>query len=379
MPFSIEASANHQLDILLEYLTAELQLTKTQYETATGHYRAVADWLEQPDSELLKFRPEIYPQGSMLLRTTVRPLRRNEFDLDFICSLHMTPDGEHDPASVYDMIADRVAAHQTYADRMERKPRCIRIVYADDFNLDIVPACPDHSRGGTAVLVADRELGRWVPNDPKRYALWFDGAADRIGLELVAAAEPVPAHQPAEEKPPLKRSVQLFKRRRDVLFDGRSFTPASIVLTTLCGHHYAGQALCTDALLDILGEIQQQIMVCGGAAVVPNPVDPSENLTARWQLSDHRAFSDFVSQFLTEMEDLVRTRGLDGIAEKLRRMFDLPGGDGRSVVASAFVEYGREAQEAHDSGEILQTLAPFILSTASQGTRRIPKNTFHGR
>jgi len=46
------------------------------------------------------------------------------------------------------------------------KKRCVRIVYKDEFYLDILPACRDHGNGGTCIQVPDRELGNWTPSNP---------------------------------------------------------------------------------------------------------------------------------------------------------------------------------------------------------------------
>src|SRR5271167_4992069 len=76
------------LDRHLERLCIILQLTSTQYKDAESKYQAVGKWLSAPGSPLFICAPEIYPQGSMLLGTTIRPWRGEEFDLDLVCQLH---------------------------------------------------------------------------------------------------------------------------------------------------------------------------------------------------------------------------------------------------------------------------------------------------
>ncbi len=66
---------------------------------------------------------------------------------------------------------------------MERLPRCIRLNYAGDFHLDIVPAVPDFEVGGTYIFVPDLDANlaidapqndRWKPSNPKGYQIWFE-------------------------------------------------------------------------------------------------------------------------------------------------------------------------------------------------------------
>src|ERR1044072_8753851 len=101
------ASANADLDYLLTEVARALQLTAEQYALAVKHYRAVGIWLAAPDSPLFRFRPSIYPQGSMALETTVRPRFRDEYDLDLVCQLLTTG---LSAMEVYHLVHNRLAA-----------------------------------------------------------------------------------------------------------------------------------------------------------------------------------------------------------------------------------------------------------------------------
>jgi len=80
--FRFTESIEDQIDDLLMRICAELQLDDTRYDLAESSYKAVLNLLEsQPSIALL--RPAIYPQGSFLLNTTVKPLGADEYDLDF--------------------------------------------------------------------------------------------------------------------------------------------------------------------------------------------------------------------------------------------------------------------------------------------------------
>lgn len=85
--FTTDAAFLSPLDRFLEGICRRLQLTPTQYELAKSHYEAVGNWLEQEDSILAPYRPVIYPQGSLPMGTTNKPLDKEEYDLDFICEL----------------------------------------------------------------------------------------------------------------------------------------------------------------------------------------------------------------------------------------------------------------------------------------------------
>ena len=160
-----------QLDSLLEQVCLAVQLTAKQYRDAKEKYEAVGGWLSADGSLLKAFRPVIYPQGSMRLGTTNRPWVGEEFDLDLICQLHGC--GSANPLAVYELAYGRLNEHGTYKGILEKKKRCVRLNYAGNFHLDIVPACPDPVRGGTCVKVPDRKLTCWFPTNPIGFGDWF--------------------------------------------------------------------------------------------------------------------------------------------------------------------------------------------------------------
>src|SRR6185312_17164056 len=116
---------------------------------------------------------QIYPQGSIALGTTVRPLATAEFDVDLVCHLPSIK-SVSDAQSIKTLVGDRLKEHGTYKERLEEKQRCWRIHYANQFHLDITPSIPNSGchRGGE--LVPDKVLKEWKPTNPKGYIAQFD-------------------------------------------------------------------------------------------------------------------------------------------------------------------------------------------------------------
>src|ERR1700679_1844838 len=148
-------STETQVDDLLMRICEELQLDGTRRERAEQSYRGIEAVLEKhPDIAAL--RPRIYPQGSMLLGTTVRPLVGDEYDLDVVSEFSCRPDSFQTPIHALNLIENTLRDSSTYGPMVERKNRCIRLNYAHEFHLDILPACRDVLRGGTCIIVPDR-------------------------------------------------------------------------------------------------------------------------------------------------------------------------------------------------------------------------------
>lgn len=163
-------SFNFQLDDLLERICVKLQITPTQHELAEERYNAIGSWLEVPGTPLAAAKPIIYSQGSLRIGTTVRPLAHEEYDLDLVCQLQIDLQRVKNPVVLLDAVEQRLKQHDTYKNMLERKNRCIRVKYANEFHLDILPACPDLTSGNGCVMVPDREAKEWKASNPKGYA-----------------------------------------------------------------------------------------------------------------------------------------------------------------------------------------------------------------
>lgn len=332
---------NADLDYLLGEVARALQLTPTQYELAVDHYTAVADWLAAPDSPLARFKPRIYPQGSMAIETTVRPRTRDEHDLDLVCQL--LPTGMT-AIQVFLMVHGRIRAHKTYAQMLELKNRCSRLNYAHDFHLDIISAEPDVTRGGTAVLVPDRELRAWTPSNPKGYIDWFTRRSQITVAELRKNVDLVPGPTPSDEKPALAVAVQLIKRRRDTLCDD-DLAPRSIVLTTLAGEYYRGTDCVLTAMVQIVAGIQQRIAAAHpGRISVCNPTNPTERFCESFNESGrYEAFRWFIAQLERDLARIASAQGIPQLQKVLAETF------GEEPVTKAIGLYAARHKSQRDS------------------------------
>lgn len=385
----VTASANRELDELLDLIGLSVQLTSPQFDRAETSYHAVADWLKAPDSPIRRYGPDIFAQGSLRLDTTVRPLSYTEFDLDLVCLLQISD--QVNPAAVYELLLRRMRDHGTYDKIIIELPRCIRLDYSGDFHLDIVPAIPDPvcPPGDTCLKIPDRLLKKWRASNPKGYSKWFETqAAKRRLVEKYARfsananVEPLRDPAPADLKPPLKLTVQLFKRWRDVTFQGREdLAPSSIILTTLSGKLYQGEHHPTDALATILDGVclwSQQ----AGQIELMNPSNPKECITDRWKEKpdSYDAFIEAAHDFRTAMHTLIDEGRYPDCINDLKEMF------GDWPVARAVTKFAKRRKDASDSGRLLiekssgvlaVTSAP-VVTGAAPGFVKGKGHTFHG-
>lgn len=383
------------LDEHLLRICVELQLTDAQYANATGRYERVADWLGTEDSPLAGLRPRVFPQGSMLLRTTNRPASHEDteipFDLDLVGRCCIDPHRIH-ARELYEAMQKRLKQHGDFAKRLSALHRCLRLDYASDmFHLDVIPACPDPADpSGVALLIPDKGLWEaarspidsWKPTDPLRYAAWFEANCSMgYRTESKAAAaqvDPVPPAEPAHRKAPLRRITQLIKRKRDLDFLNDKCVPSSIMLTTLAARQYRGEESVADGLENVLRGISGQIDAAKpGRISVPNPTDHTEDLVAPLTANAYRRFCDMVEDMRRLLADARNVRGIPGLFEVLAPTF------GAGVVKRAMAAAEIEVKQVHDDGRLGTSSAAaagltILSSPKVQGrSQPMPRSNFH--
>jgi hypothetical protein len=358
------------LNDLLIRIAVSLQLTPTQYLDAARHYEAVGKWLAAPGSALARFHPVIFPQGSLRIGTTVRPLGRDEYDLDLVCELALL--GFHDPVWVLDLVEQRLREHAIYGPMVERMNRCVRLNFAKQFLLDILPARPDLALGGSHLLVPDRRLEEWKESNPKGYAAWFDQQSAYRHMAMAKAIEPLPQPEGAKDKTPLQLAVQLFKRWRDVRYADPDLAPISIVLTTLAADHYLGEAHPLEAFTAIVGRIEAAIPATG-RLIVCNPAHPAEDLSERWNArpAAYRAFVSGIRDLHAKLTSAPSLEGLPRLREFLEDLF----GD---VSTRALRDQGQAIESARTRGGLtLLGTASGLSTAAANGATLVRRNTFY--
>jgi len=380
---SVPASRVQWLDRHLTRICTLSELTPTEFRNAEEKYRAVGRWLAAPGSLLAIFDPDVYPQGSMLTGTTLRPYGRSEYDLDLVCQLHWC--AHQPPLTIYDWVHGRMAANETYKAILEKLKRCLRLNYASSFHLDILPACPNDQIGNGSIIVPDRKLECWKDSNPKGFAEWFltqcqirDSVAEADWV-FKGSVEPLPSPVPSEYKYPLQRIVQLMKRHRDIFFYGGRDIARSVILTTLAGSFYKGQRSLSLALESVLDGIHAAVAAIPQVPRIPNPVHPDENFADTWDQAKYEQFKSYIENFRRGLKAamyptvLAERQGLEKSTEPLNDLF------GADRVKDAIRAEAAEINERRDSGKLGVAAGGFLTGISKTGAIPVPRNQFFGR
>lgn len=366
------------LDDLLQRVGEKLQISKTQRELAEDRYHAVGTWLSKDEDLFDGAEINIYPQGSLSISTTVKPLSRQEYDLDLVCEVNESYEGK-DPIELLDKIEQRLKDNEIYKDKVERKNRCIRLNYANEFHMDILPAHPVNPTPDTCVMVPDRKAEDWKDSNPKGYTAWFNDRSNQIEkalFEARAEIEPLPDDETVKRKAPLKRAVQLIKRYRDIYFEkDADSAPISIVLTTLAGHEYKGQVSVNETITHVINEISLLISNSDKRLVVLNPSNEKEDLSERWDGHPelYRAFVKFISDFKVNWQQLNEIQGLNEIADKLKQMF------GENITNQVLKEQAAHLEKSRSNKGLAVIGSGLLVAATTEKAVAMERNTFYGK
>ncbi len=77
------------LVLMLFDVCDNLQLSPTQHQKAEDRYHAIANVISAANSPFSCWDSSLYPQGSMRLRTTVKPID-TPHDLDLVCEFDVS-------------------------------------------------------------------------------------------------------------------------------------------------------------------------------------------------------------------------------------------------------------------------------------------------
>jgi hypothetical protein len=370
--FSVANDSSLALDELLLEICEEFQISEARYDRAVDRYKSLNKLFEGIGSPFRQFRPDIYPQGSMALGTTVQPIK-GPHDLDFVLELSNYLRG---PMHLITELHEFLRMHGVYGPMTRLKNRCVRIEYADDFYMDVLPACRNATAVGTCIKVPDCALQGWSDSNPRGYIKWFkEQSGKRFVERLLEKAEPIPDQQAVAEKDTLQLVVQLFKRWRDRWYaavDPR-LAPISIVLTTLAADTYQGEQSVSKAITSMLGEIVRLIDVSRRAGEshlhLCNPSNTAEDLTERWDSNPlgYSAFERGIRDF--QQQWMLVTRG-GNVNAPLESLF----GD---TVTTVLRKGTQKIQGSRLAGALGVTSAGLITSSA-EAAMRVRPNTFYG-
>ena len=327
-----------QLVDVLETVCQSLELSDSQFAQAKQRYEGVGACLAGSRDPVLR-AITIYLQGSTALRTTVRPIGVTEYDVDLVTHVPDL-DVEISPAALKKAIGDCLRANGNYAPLLEEMPRCWRLSYANEFHMDITPSIANPSCRLGGELVPDKTLKTWKASNPKGYKRLFEERARlapviRLRKHVArdsASVEPYP--EAGGFKGILRRTVQIAKRHRDIMFiDDPDVAPLSVIITTLASRSFEWCVTNREydnefeLLFDVIRHVPDTIEVLhvdGGVHwFIWNETTAGENFAEKWNRRSDRAeaFYAWHGRLCSDLAQLEAVSGIDRLGDVLKRLF----------------------------------------------------------
>ena len=384
---------NKALSGLLGSIAQDLDIPPELRSAVVSEYAHLADWLKRDAENLFQADAAVYPQGSMRLGTATRPVKASQdIDIDLVYRRDVSRSSVTQEA-LFTTTRQQIERYVLYRSSvglsvpdLEVGRRCVTLIWKGRFHLDILPAVPDDQArllGGVGrvdpLLITDKELRLWQHSDPKGFAAWFDERQTVILTEKRLAAARA-AHVEVEDVPaesvatPLRQSVQLLKRHRDIFFQGGdSLQPASIIICTLAAQAYSQESTTAEALQSIVPRMRQHITKVDGRYWVANPVNPEENFADRWNEASDRpeAFETWLAQAEVHLHNLSSAGDLTVITEELSNAY------GKDLSTRAVERFGDRMFKTREAGNLKMASHTGVLGTT--GTTMVPSHTFYGR
>jgi hypothetical protein len=234
------------------------------------------------------------PQGSWAHRTIINPVGDKEYDADFM--LLMEDVDGWTPRDYLTKLNSVLGSHSIYgAMPRERKNRCVRIVYANQCHIDIVPSI---IRDGLE-YIANYDTDTWERTDTQGFTNWMrtkDSAA----------------------RGDLRRVIRLMKYLRD---HKNSFTGTrSVILTTLLGEQVSEARAAIDpsyysnvptSLLHIVSDLDEWLQARPNRPSIADPSGSGSTFDHRWDDATYEYFRDRINAHAREIREAYESDDYD--------------------------------------------------------------------
>lgn len=272
------------------FLGDVVNLNTTRLDQLATHVKAITGTLEA-SNEVGAHVTGTHRQGSWAHGTIIRPHNDREFDADFMVELAEQEDWE--PKDYLLKVRAALKASSTYQDKVSLKNRCVRVQYAGDHHVDVVP----YVAGAVGGWIVNRQDNEFEGTNPAGFTDWY---AERNALTN--------GH--------LKRVIRLVKYLRDIK---GTFSVKSVILTTLLGERvstweastggYGDLPTALSTLMDDLASYLEQHPTSPPSILDPSDSNGLRTFDHRWDTATYpnlveqvRYYADKIAQALDEQD-----------------------------------------------------------------------------
>lgn len=254
-----------------DFLRETVNINQSRLDDLDNHVAALESFLSAHENLGWPYRNAI-PQGSWAHQTIIKPLPSKEFDADFLVQLE--PQRGWSAVRYIDELYDAFRDSGIYKKRASKKCRCVRIDYAGECHVDVVPFVRSEKSGPGEI--ANHEDDVFEATDPEGVTAWFDEQNQAANGQL-------------------RRVVRLAKYLRDIK---KTFTAKSVIFTTLLASRVAEMPSTRfpdtpTALKEVVSALADYLdLYPNEPPSVPDPSMPGATFDHRWP-DDPKVYKNF--------------------------------------------------------------------------------------
>jgi hypothetical protein len=289
-----------------EFLTNTVNLNKARLDKLETSVEAIYTAL-RGDDQIGQLLQSKIPQGSWAHRTIIKPKQGHEFDADVLLRFSEASAWDDDPRAYRDAVYDAVGRHGTYGLMPhERKCRCVRVSYAGDFHVDLVPYVV-HADGAQTIVNADDNV--FEPTNPSGFTAWI-GEKDAITGRS------------------LRKVIRIMKYLRD--HKGTFSGTRSIILTTLLGERVAEANVALDpgyyadvptTLVRVVADLDDWLQARPKRPPIDDPSNSGATFDHRWNDATYRTLRDRIHEYSGDFQDAYDDPDGDSSLTKWQKLF----------------------------------------------------------
>jgi hypothetical protein len=288
------------------FLRDEVNLNQTRLDRLQQSVDALENFLSEHD-----IFGEIYldsiPAGSWAHRTIICPVNdTDEFDADVLLYIKERTDWQ--PKDYIQQLWSAFRSHETYKPLAQRKTRCVRIDYAGDFHIDVVPYL---ERYGSHYITNRREpedVGSFELSNPETFTEWIDERQRLTNGHFI-------------------KTIRLVKYLRDFK---NTFDCKSIILMTLLGNQV--DQFATNQSSEIFTDVPTTLVTLLEKlanwlpSTMPDILDPGgtgDNFSTRYK--DDWNYDNFRTQIISYAERMRNAYEENSRAESMKEWQEIFG------------------------------------------------------
>lgn len=372
-----------ELNRMYNDIADELNISDSVYESAKKSYEELGEYL----SNHIDYEINVYPQGSMSIGTTTKPVSdKDDYDLDAVCQIETS---FKDAFTLKNIVGDVLRESKRYSQLLDKEgKRCWTLNYKSrNFHLDVLPASP-YERENTKIWITNKDLNsntyEFRTSNPKGYANWFLNRQKEVYERMLTEyreqyQDSVDNLKEYKVRTPLQKTIQLLKRHRDVMYndlpkDRKKEKPISIIITTLVAQVYTGKENIYQLLCKFVNEYEKYIKKdFDGNYIISNPINPQENFADKWIEFPERkdAFFKWIKNVKKQLveNNFLSISGRVEQADYLKTIF------GASVITNVYLKSTIEYKDGNKKF-INNDLIPTLSTTKTN--MEVKKHTFYG-